>query len=88
VWALCEFSLLVSQQNHSDLFLTGLDDALKRFHKKKGAFQQQKISKSAKAQVDALLAWESHQLRDQKIHKISVAMQVQVYGAEKVTTIK
>jgi len=28
VWALCEFSLLVSQQNHSDLSLTALDDAL------------------------------------------------------------
>jgi len=28
VRALCEFSLLVSQQNHSDLSLTALDDAL------------------------------------------------------------
>jgi len=35
--ALCEFSLLVSQQNHSDLSFTALDDALKRFYKKKGA---------------------------------------------------
>jgi len=33
VRALCEFSLLVSQQNHSDLSLAALDDALKRFHK-------------------------------------------------------
>ena len=31
VRALCEFPLLVSQQNHSDLSLTALDDALKRF---------------------------------------------------------
>ena len=31
VWSLCEFSLLVSQQNHSDLSLKALDDALKRF---------------------------------------------------------
>jgi len=38
VRALCEFSLLVSQQNHSDLSLTALDDALKQFYKKKGAF--------------------------------------------------
>jgi len=38
VRALCEFSLLVSQQNHSDLSLAALDDALKRFYKMKGAF--------------------------------------------------
>jgi len=30
VQALCEFSLLVSQQNHSDLSLTAWDDELKR----------------------------------------------------------
>jgi hypothetical protein len=60
--ALCEFSLLVGQQNHSDLSLTALDDALKRFYKKKGAFRDQKISKSANAQVDEQLATESHQL--------------------------
>jgi hypothetical protein len=29
VWALCEFSLLVSQQNHSDISLTALDNPLK-----------------------------------------------------------
>jgi len=38
VRALCEFSLLVSQQNHSDLSLTALDNALKQFYKKNGAF--------------------------------------------------
>jgi hypothetical protein len=38
VRALCEFSLLVSQQNHSDLSLTALDDALKRFYQKKSIF--------------------------------------------------
>jgi hypothetical protein len=32
VRALCEISLLVSLQNHSDLSLTALDDALKDFH--------------------------------------------------------
>jgi len=52
VRALCEFSLLVSQQNHSDLSLTALDNALKRFHKKKGAIREQKLLKSAKAKVD------------------------------------
>jgi len=88
VRALCEFSLLVRQQNHSDLSLTALDDALKRFYKKKGAFRAQKMSKSAKAKVDEQLATESHQLREQIIHKIRAAMEVQVYGAEIVTTSK
>ena len=32
VQALCQFSLLVSQQNHSVLSLKALDDALKRFY--------------------------------------------------------
>ena len=73
VWALCEFSLLVSQQNHSDLSLTALDDALKRVYKKNIAFREQKMSKSAKSKVDEQLATESHQLRDQKIHKIRAA---------------
>jgi len=38
VRALCEFSLLVSQHNHSDLFLKAIDDALKRFYQEKGFF--------------------------------------------------
>jgi len=46
------------------------------------------MSKSGKATVDELLAMESHQLREQRIHKIRAAMEVQVYGAEKVTTSK
>jgi len=88
VRALCEFSLLVSQRNHSDLSLAALDDALKHIYNKKGAFRDQKISKSAKAKVDELLARESHHLQEQKIHKIRAAMEVQLYGAEKVTTSK
>jgi len=88
VRALCEFSLLVSQQNHSDLSLAALDNAQKRFYKKKGAFREQKILKSAKAKVDEQLARESHHLREQKIHKIRAAMKVQLYGAEKVTSSK
>jgi len=44
--------------------------------------------KSAKAKVDDLLANESHQLREQKIHKIRAAMEAVVYGAEKVSTTK
>jgi len=86
VWALCEFSLLVSQQNCSDLSLKALDDALKHLYQRMGIFREHKMSKSAKAKVDDLLATESHQLRDQKIHKIRAAMEALVYGAEKVST--
>jgi len=46
------------------------------------------MSKYAKAKVDEQLATESHQLRAQKIHKICAAMEVLVYGAEKVTISK
>jgi hypothetical protein len=46
------------------------------------------MSKSAKAKIDDLLAKESHQLREQKIHKIRAAMEAVVYGAEKVSTTK
>jgi len=84
VRALCECSLLVSQQNHSDLSLTALKDPPKRYYQKKGAFQEQKMSKSAKAKVDEQLATESHKLRHQTIHKICAAMEVQLYRAEKV----
>jgi len=46
------------------------------------------MSKSAKAKVDELLAREFHHLRERKIHKIPATMEVQLYGAEKVTTSK
>ena len=88
VRALYEFSLLLSQQNHSDLSLNALDDALKRYHQKKGVFRGQKMSKSAKAKVDDLLATESHQLREQKIHKIRAGIEVLVDGAEEVSSTK
>jgi len=87
-WALCEFSLLVSQQNHSDLSLKELDDALKRFHEKKGIFCKPKMSKSGKAKVDDQLAKASHQLHEQKFHKIRAAMEALVYEAEYVSTTK
>jgi len=88
VRVLCEFSLLFSQQTHSDPSITALDDALKRLYMKKGAFRDQKMLKSVKAKLDEHLATESHQLREQKIHKIRAAIEVQVYKAEKVTTSK
>jgi len=88
VWALCEISLLVSQPNNSDLSLTVLDNALKWWYKKKGAFREKKISKCVKAKVDEQLAWESPPLWAQKIHEIWPAMEVQVYGAEMGTTTK
>jgi len=46
------------------------------------------MSKPVKAKGNEQLATKSHQLREQKIHKIRAAMEVQVYGAEKVTTSK
>jgi len=53
-----------------------LDDALKRFYKKKGAFREQKISKSEKAKVDEQFTRASHQLQEQEIHEIRAAMEV------------
>jgi hypothetical protein len=61
--ALCEFSLLVSQQNPSDLSLKALDDVVKQFNQKQGIVRDHKMSKSATATVDDLLASESHRLR-------------------------
>jgi len=88
VWALCEFSLLVTQQNPLDRSLNALDDALKRFHQKKAIFREQKMLKSGMAKVDDLLAWESHLFHEQIIHKICAAMDALVYGAEMVSTTK
>jgi len=86
VRALCEFCLLVSRQNHSDLSLKALDDALKRVYQRKGIFREQKMSKYAKVNVDALLATGSHQLRERKIHKIRAAMEAHAHGAENFST--
>jgi hypothetical protein len=44
------------------------------------------VSKCANAHVDELLARESHQICEQKIYIFSAAIEVQVNGAEKVTT--
>jgi len=85
---LCEFPLRVSQQNHSDPFLTALDDALKRFYQKKGALREQNISKSGKTKLVELLTRESHQFWERKIDTIHAAIEVQVCAAEQVTTIK
>jgi hypothetical protein len=46
------------------------------------------MSKSANAKVDNLLATESHQLCEQKIHKIRAAMEAHVYGAGMVSRTK
>ena len=46
------------------------------------------MSKWPNAKVDELLARESHHFREQKIHKICAAMEVQLCGAERVTTSK
>ena len=88
VRALCEFSLLVSQHNHSDLSLNALAHALKQFYEKKGIFRKQKMSRSVTAKVDDLLATESHQLCEERIHIIHAVMEALVYGAEMVSTTK
>jgi thiaminase len=88
VRALCQFSPLVSQQNHSDLSHKALEDALKRLYQKKGISREQIMSKSAKDTVDHLLATESDQLCQQKIHKVCAAMVALVYRAETVSTTK
>ena len=85
--AITAFSLFVSQQSHSDLSLTALDDALMQRYTKNGAFQEQKISRLAKVKVHEQLARQSHQLLAEKIEKICFAMEVPVDRAEKVTTI-
>jgi hypothetical protein len=54
----------------------------------KGAFREQQMMKSVKDKVDELLAGESHQSREQKIHKIWASMEVQLYGAEKIAAAK
>jgi len=64
VQALCEFFLLVSQQNHSDLFLTALHNAVEQLYKKKGAFRDQQMMKSAKAKLNEQSLRKSHQLRE------------------------
>jgi len=53
-----------------------------------GAFQDQEMLRSAKAKLDKLFASESHQLREQMIHEIHAAMEVQLYVAETVTISK
>jgi hypothetical protein len=88
VRAIGEFSLLVSQLNHLDLFLNALDDALKRFYQKKGILGDQIMSKSSKTTVDEPWAREFHLLREQKIYKIRAAMAAIEYGAENVSPPK
>jgi hypothetical protein len=88
VLSLCEFSQLASQQNHSDLFIKALDDALKRLYKEEGISQEQNMTKSVQAKVDNLLAMECYQLHEQKVHKIRAAMVALVYGAMKVSSTK
>jgi hypothetical protein len=46
VRSLCEYSLLVSRQNHSDLSLAVQDDALKRYNNMICCFRDQQMSKS------------------------------------------
>jgi hypothetical protein len=47
VWALWQFDLHVCQQNHLEVSLRTLDNALKRFYQNIGIFREQKMLKSA-----------------------------------------
>jgi len=58
LWALCEFSPLVSQLNHSALSLTAVDDALMLIYNKKGANRNQTMSKSAKSK--GMHSWQEY----------------------------
>jgi len=78
VWASCEFSLLVSQQIHSDLSLEALDDALKQLYQNQGDFREKKMSKSAKSNVDHELTMGSHQLCEGNMQTIRAAMKALV----------
>jgi len=62
VHTVCEFSLLVSHQNHSDVSIKVLNDELKWFYKKKGNFVEELMLKSANAKVDDQLPRESNQV--------------------------
>jgi len=84
---LCQFCLLVRQQNHSDLSIEELDNALKRYYQTNGIFRDQKMWKSGKAKVDHQFTMESHHLREHEISKIRAAMEPIVCGAEKATTM-
>jgi len=84
----CELSLLVSQQNHSNLSLKPLDDTLKRLYQKKGDFQNQEMLKSVTAIVDEKLVRISHKLRQWIIHKIVDAMKVLEYMNKTFTATK
>jgi len=52
VFVLCEFSLLVSSQNHHDLSLKALNNPLNNFEMELNSFQQQTVSKSVMAKLD------------------------------------
>jgi len=86
--AFCEFSLLVSQQNHSDLSLKAVDNTLEQVDQETGIFRVQKLSNSATAQVDDLLTMVSQQLHERKSPRIRAALEALVYWAEKVSSTK
>jgi len=91
MWAvqtLCEFSLLDSQQNPSDLSLTALHNTQKQLYKQKVASQVHTISKSKMANEDEQLTRDSNQLHEQNIHNICTAMEVPIYRAAKITATK
>jgi len=83
VWALCDFSLLVSHQNYSNLSFNELDNELNRFYLKKVIVQEQQMLMSAKTIVDKQVAKSPNKLWEQKIKQIHTALAVLQYRAER-----
>jgi len=88
VHALCEFSLLVSQQHHYNQSLNTIDDTLKQFFLKMGGFVEQTMLMSAMTKVDKLLARIFPELEVQRSFEIHAPREVRVYEDEKFTPTK
>jgi hypothetical protein len=74
VWAFYYFSLLVREQNHTDISLEPLGDAHKRFNHMMDIFREHIMSQSVKASVDDHLAMKAHQLGKYQIDMIQAAL--------------
>jgi hypothetical protein len=86
VWALCECSLLVSQQNNTELSITAQNNTQPKMYKMEGTFGERKVSKSANTDLNDQLASRFHQQRVQMIHLIRAALEVKLSGAILVTS--
>lgn len=83
-----KFSLLASQHNNTYPSCKMEDNGSRKCYMRKSVFPQEIMSTSVNSQVDELFTRDSYQLQDHKIHSIHIAMVVQVYGSEQITTTK